>query len=257
MYTCVQTQRWCITTTMHIVHKKRGETPLQCIQRLFDTTTNTYTYAGRLDPMAEGLLLILENEECKQAKHYHKLNKTYEYAFITGISTDTYDCLGKITETNYPKQNKRKEIETVINELTGTQTLPYPPYASKTVNNTPLFVYARNNTVHTITVPTNTVHITEHTLTKTRQTTLHSIKRDIIPDIQQVTGDFRQNEILDAWKNLPNQKVQYYAATISASSGTYIRAIVHEIGRRSKCPTVTVRIKRTKIGRWTKPGVKE
>ena len=233
---------------MYIVYKHVGETPLQCIQRLFDTATNSYTYAGRLDPMAEGLLLVLENEECKQAKQYHNLTKSYEYSFIAGISTDTYDCLGKITNIQYPEKSLDKKIQRVINVLTDTQTLPYPPYSSKTVDGIPLFEHARQNKLHAITLPTNTIYITEHKLTDIQTTTIDKLKKEIIESIQKVTGDFRQDEILRQWQKLPDQTVQRYTATLTASGGTYVRAIVHEIGNYIGYPTVTAHIKRTKIG---------
>ena len=233
---------------MHIVYKHIGETPLECIQRLFDTTTHTYTYAGRLDPMAEGLLLILKNEECKHAKQYHNLTKTYNYSFTIGISTDSYDCLGKITNTTYPTETLDKKIKKIISTLIGTHTLSYPPYSSKTVHGKPLFEYARDNTLHTITIPTNTIHITEHTLTDIQTTTIDDLKKEIIKNIQKVTGNFRQKEILQQWQELPNQVIQQYSATIATSGGTYIRTIVHEIGNRIGYPTITTHIKRTKIG---------
>lgn len=239
---------------MHIVYKQIGETPLQCIQRLFNTEENTYTYAGRLDPMAEGLLLILENEECKQAKQFHHLTKAYTYSFITGISTDTYDCLGKITDMRNLENPLDKKIQQVIRDLNSTQTLPYPPYSSKTVHGIPLFQYARENTLHTIPTPTNTIQITEHKLINTHTTDTKTIAKEIVETIQNIQGDFRQEEIIKQWQTAPNQTLQQYSATIVASGGTYIRAIVHEVGRRINCPTTTTHIRRTKIGKWTKPG---
>ena len=140
---------------MHIVYKHIGETPLQCVQRLFDTTSNTYSYAGRLDPMAEGLLLVLAGEEVNNAKQYYSLPKSYEYSFVVGVSTDTYDCLGEIIDTHYPEDALDKKIKQVVAALVGTHTFPYPPYSSKPVNGVPLFRYARENTLHTITIPTH------------------------------------------------------------------------------------------------------
>ena len=239
---------------MHIVYKYIGETPLQCIQRLFDTTKNTYTYAGRLDPMAEGLLIILKNEECKNAKQYYNLEKTYNYTFIVGIGTDTYDCLGKITNIQYPKESMGEKTKKVISALTQKQTLPYPPYSSKTIDGKPLFEYARQNKLNTISMPTNTIQITEHVPTDTKTITTNTLVKEITEKIKKVDGDFRQKEILQDWKNIQNQKIQYFSATMTTSSGTYVRAIVHEIGNRIGYPTVTTSIKRTKIGEWTEPG---
>lgn len=238
---------------MHVVYKKVGETPLQCIQRLFDTTKNSYTYAGRLDPMAEGLLIILEGEECKNARQYHNLDKTYEYTLIVGIGTDTYDCLGKITHKHFPEEDISEKVKETIDTLIQKQTLPYPPYSSKTINGIPLFEYARQNKLDTITAPTNTTHITQHKLTDTKTTTVKNLIKEIIEKIEKVQGDFRQKEILQDWKNIKNHNIQHFSATITASTGTYVRSIVHEIGNKIGYPTVTTGIKRTKIGKWTKP----
>ena len=236
---------------MYIVYKQVGETPLQCIQRLFDTTSHIYSYAGRLDPMAEGLLLVLVDDECKQAKQYHHLAKSYEYSFVVGLSTDTYDCLGDIIDICYPEKSLDKKVQQVVSALIGTHTFPYPPYSSKTVNGIPLFQYAREHTLHTITVPTAVVQVTEHTLTNVHTTTVDALRKEIMSNIQNVRGDFRQEETIRQWRALSDHPITIYSATITASGGTYVRAIVHEIGNRIGYPTVTTHIKRTRIGEWT------
>ena len=240
---------------MYIVYKHIGETPLQCIQRLFDTARNSYTYAGRLDPMAEGLLLILENEECERAREYYHLAKTYEYSFIVGVSTDSYDCLGRITAVKYPDNPLDEKVERSVGSLTGSHTLPYPPYSSKTVDGIPLFAYARQNKLHTITIPTNTVQITEHMLTDVHATTIRALVKDTAKHIQKVQGDFRQEEVLRDWRALSDQVLRQYSAFITTSGGTYVRAVVNAIGSQIGYPTVTTHIKRTKIGEWEQPGV--
>ena len=82
---------------MRYLYKEKGETPLECIER--HQLHRPYTYAGRLDPMAEGVLLVLEGEECKDRERYLSKDKTYEYECIVGIKTDTSDALGCITDT--------------------------------------------------------------------------------------------------------------------------------------------------------------
>jgi len=62
------------------------------------------TYAGRLDPLAEGLLLVLTGEECKNKEKYLGLDKEYEVDVLFGFATDTYDILGKVLSAkNYSK----------------------------------------------------------------------------------------------------------------------------------------------------------
>ena len=102
---------------MYVVYKNKGETPLRCLRRLCTDSQRTYTYAGRLDPMAEGLLLILVDDECKRARSAHRLNKMYEFEFIVGLSTDTYDCLGRITDCSAVCDDAPQQVTRAIERL--------------------------------------------------------------------------------------------------------------------------------------------
>ena len=53
--------------------------------------------------MANGLMILLINNECKQQDKYLKLNKTYEFDILFGFKTDTYDVLGKLISYNLVK----------------------------------------------------------------------------------------------------------------------------------------------------------
>lgn len=232
----------------HVVYKNVGETPLECIRRLFDTATNTYAYAGRLDPMAEGMLLVLENEECKRATQYYSLQKTYEYSFVVGVETDTYDCLGRILHTSFPESPVDSLVRDAICSLTQTQTFSYPPYCSKTVNGVPLFTYARLGTLNTVNIPTATVEIQRHILTGSVTTDMSTIATNAMTAVRKVQGDFRQCAILRDWRRIASQQpVYHYSAVLTASSGTYVRSIVRSIGRTIGYPTVTTHIKRVGI----------
>ena len=239
---------------MIILFKKVGETPLQCVQKTLDTEKNRYTYVGRLDPMADGLLLILENDECTRAEQYRNIDKVYEYAFVVGIETDTYDCLGHITNINIPNTDIQKKVSDAIDTLHGTITLPYPPYSSKTIDGTPLFGYAKQKLLHTITIPKSTTEIFNHKIIKTEKISSTNIKREVIANLQHAPDGFRREEIINDWQQVPDCSLYRFSAQISASSGTYVRAIVHEIGKRIGYPAVTTTITRTKIGQWDAPG---
>ena len=87
---------------MIVANKELGETPLECIERarieLGLDANMPMTYAGRLDPLASGKLLILMGEECKEKEKYLGYDKEYEIEVLFGIKTDTGDALGQITE---------------------------------------------------------------------------------------------------------------------------------------------------------------
>lgn len=74
------------------VYKEVGETPLEAISKI--KTTEKLSYIGRLDPLADGLMLVLVGEENKNREAYLDLPKTYRFEFVSGFKTDTYDVLG-------------------------------------------------------------------------------------------------------------------------------------------------------------------
>ena len=64
--------------------------------------TNKVTYAGRLDPLAYGLVIILTDEDVHKRDEFTGKNKIYQFNVIHGIQTDTFDIMGMI----YDKDNK-------------------------------------------------------------------------------------------------------------------------------------------------------
>src|SRR5690606_34034568 len=83
------------------LYKNLGETPLECIERFRaehpEYAETKMTYLGRLDPMAEGLLLVLAGNT-KDREKYLALDKTYEFEVLWSFETDTYDTLGLVSE---------------------------------------------------------------------------------------------------------------------------------------------------------------
>lgn len=93
---------------INIVYKKRGQTPLDCINEVKKSNPELLhlplTYAGRLDPLAEGVLLILIGDECHKKDEYLSLPKEYEVTVLFGFATDTYDVMGKVVKYETPSE---------------------------------------------------------------------------------------------------------------------------------------------------------
>jgi tRNA U55 pseudouridine synthase TruB len=97
-----------------VLQKKRGETPLQVLEAWKkdyikehpDFVNVPMSYAGRLDPMAEGKLLVLIGDECKKQDTYTKLDKEYVVELVLDVKTDTGDVLG------FPTLGAIREIST-------------------------------------------------------------------------------------------------------------------------------------------------
>lgn len=244
-------QRQTVITT----YKTVGETPLEALQRvriehgILDAVS--MTYAGRLDPMAEGLLLLLVGDECKKREEYLGLDKVYETEILFGVGTDTGDLLGKVKgERLKVKDNiKRDEVETKIQKYLGKFTQEYPMYSSKTVAGKPLFVYAREGVE--VEIPKREVEVFSIDFLDQREISSKDLLHNIEEKISLVKGNFRQEETLRLWQeNLQDKNLQFTIVKlrIHCGSGFYVRQAAMNLGEDLGCEALAFSIKRTKIG---------
>ncbi|MFA5932061.1 MAG: hypothetical protein WC793_01640 [Candidatus Paceibacterota bacterium] len=244
-----------------LLNKKEGETPLEALNS-FRLKHKEYkdikmTYAGRLDPMASGLLLVLSGEETKNKEKYLALEKEYEFEVLFGFMTDTYDVLGKVISTANKKTNRKdleKEIKKNIRSFLGESIQKYPIYSSKTVKGKPLFVYARRG--EEIDIPERKIFIKKLKLEKIKEIDNKKLFKNIEKRIKRVKGDFRQSDILKIWKKnlIVKHSVfnKYFIGSfkIKCSSGTYVRGIANSLGKKMAISALAFSIKRTKIGKY-------
>ncbi len=237
------------------LYKKKGETPLECMERYraehSEIGADKMTYAGRLDPLAEGELLVLTREDCKQKDTYLGRDKEYEVDVLFGFSTDTHDVMGIIQGISQPPEIEEKKVEKLLVEFVGTFSQKYPVYSSKTVGGKPLFAYAKSGELGDIEIPEKEVTIYKLELLKISSITGADLLKKIIEDVSLVRGDFRQKEILEIWnKTLAgNSEKTYPIIKIRAlvSSGTYVRLLADSLGKKLAVSALALNIVRTKI----------
>ena len=211
------------------------------------------TYAGRLDPMASGVLVILAGDEIRNKEKYLALDKEYNFSILFGFSTDTYDILGKVCKSEYINLSKKElviKIEDNLKYFKGQIKQKYPIYSSKPVNGKPLFSYARNG--EGVEIPEREIFVKKISLIKTRKISNKALFLNIKKRIAKVKGDFRQKEILKLWQASLKKSQSYYVVDfkIICGSGTYVRAISNSLGEKIKIPSLAFSIKRTKIGKF-------
>jgi tRNA pseudouridine55 synthase len=215
------------------------------------------SYAGRLDPMAEGVLLVVVGEENKKKNEYLDLDKEYTFDVLFGFSTDTYDVLGLMEDAVTRASHKALRVPLLMEyvaQLPGEQTQKYPPFSSKPLEGVPLFVKARKGELNKFDLPDHQIEIYDAAVTGTRRITDTELLADVEAAVKLVKGDFRQERVLHLWRDSVRvlYGLSFDVATISihCSSGTYVRSIAHELGEHIGIPTLAMRILRTRVGKY-------
>lgn len=240
------------------LYKHLGETPRERLERLRvqrpEYRHEVLSYAGRLDPMAEGVLLCLVGAANKRREPYLDMTKNYTLDVLFGFSTDTYDILGRVMEKGDPAQVERAAIAKALNEFRGSVSQEYPPFSSKTVEGKSLIEWARAGAIGAMVLPRRTVTIYDITLTALYKVDEPTLLAYIEDNVDKVQGDFRQDDILRLWKrNLRKEGAREFPCAtieISCSSGTYARSIAHGLGQELGTPALALHILRTKVGEY-------
>lgn len=250
-----------------ILEKAVGETPLVVAEN-WRAENPEYknvplAYAGRLDPMASGQLLVLIGDECKNQAQYHNLDKEYQFEILFGASSDSGDVLGIINEVG-EKVFSPEKISEVLPSLIGPIELPYPIFSSKTVQGKPLHTWTMEGRLNEITIPTKKSEIFALTLLETRELTRQEVakialeKIETIPpvtDLRKALGnDFRRELVRPSWQSFTNLAApvrgdRFTIAKIHchASSGTYMRTLAEVIAQKLGTAGLAFSIHRSRI----------
>lgn len=260
-----------------ILYKNRGETPLECILRFKkenpDYMNDKMTYAGRLDPLAEGLLLVLVGDECKNKEKYLKFDKEYEVDVLFGFATDSYDLLGDVVRYNKDKCLKGADcleysdikilqnITKIIKTFIGKINQKYPTYSSKNIKklkrkNGGLTLKSEagegESSVFSVEEHFKEVEIKDIKILGSKTISKDFLRDYIKSSVESVKGDFRQNKILNKWEDVLNKTEQDNFIVISikveCTSGTYMRSLANSIGEKIGIPALALNIKRIKVG---------
>ena len=235
------------------VWKQAGETPLEVIEKIRNEREGyddlKMTYAGRLDPLAEGELIILVEDLVHEKERYMHLDKEYEVDVLLGISTDTYDTLGLVTDEGVIERNWQEKVQKFIDNKIGEFSQKYPPFSSKTINGIPMFQLTKEGKEFEI--PEHIVRLDHAEIIEQRVIRKDQLKEEIESKNILVRGDFRQEEIQDRWNDYFEQTefTEYPLITIrlKVGSGFYVRQFVEDLGKFLKSNALAFHIKRTQI----------
>ncbi|HEX2313101.1 MAG TPA: tRNA pseudouridine(55) synthase TruB [Thermomonospora sp.] len=174
--------------------------------------TRRVGHAGTLDPMATGVLVVGVGRATRLLGHLALTEKVYEATVRLGQSTNTDDAEGEITATASAAGVSDEELAAAVKALTG-EILQVPPQVSAIkVNGRRAYKMARQG---------------EEVELKARPVTVAEFA---------VTGIRRAGDLLDL------------DATITCSSGTYIRALARDLGAALGTGGHLTALRRTRVG---------
>ncbi len=283
-----------IVSFMYLLFKKQFETPKEAISRYIDAghlpKGHAYTYAGRLDPLASGILPVLDESSLGAKERIMALPKTYEVEILFGVCTDSFDVLGLICpldismtwhtlvpiHTNLSDDGRistvdRKDIyltddvwwQSYVEKLKGKYVQSYPFFSSKPVQGIPLFEYTKmHGTEKTNQVlPTKEVEIFDIYYSEQRWLSIENVKAYIDEVLINSRGDFRQNAVAKSWtdylkdvqKNNSEslQRFQVAKFKLTVSSGFYVRSFACWLGQNIGGGALAYSIKRVGIGEYS------
>ncbi|WP_031481990.1 tRNA pseudouridine(55) synthase TruB [Maridesulfovibrio frigidus] len=188
-----------------VLNKPTGPTSADCLNTIKrELKQSKIGHAGTLDPLAEGVLLVMLGQATKLGPYLMGQDKIYSGSLIIGRTTDTYDIQGAETSSSDVSNITEKMVENEIlawNDLTSQEV---PAYSAAKHKGKPLYELARNGEE----IPVK----------------IKSIK----------IFDGKPLEV-----SLPMARFR-----VGCSAGTYIRSLVHSLGIRLECGAVMESLKR-------------
>ena len=216
-----------------LIDKPRGITSFDCIRILrkrFKRGTKI-GHAGTLDPLATGLMIIGVGKETKRLGDYLRLSKTYEAEILLGVQTDTGDREGKIVESLQVGKLIRlneEEITQILHGMIGKLQLPVPAYSAVKRGGEPLYKKARRG--EKVIPPTKTMEV---------------ISVEFLGIADSENGHDRTHFLDGREVRGPIVKARF-----EVGSGTYIRSLAEEFGRRLGIPATLAALRRIRIGNF-------
>lgn len=254
-----------------VIEKRIGETPLEAMEAWRGRQSVAYAklplaYAGRLDPLASGRLLILIGDTCKVQEQYHNLDKTYEFSILFGVGSDTGDVMGRLTPAPYRQTIiTTEQLKRVLPHFRGQLQLPFPAFSARTVQGKPLHTWAVEGRLNEIEIPLQSSTVHALTVTKIETKMRADVVKEALSKINSIPpvtdtrkalgNDFRRTDIRADWDifkkaGAPSDRFTIAHCRATVSSGTYIRSLAPAIGKDLGVPALAYHIHRTIIGEY-------
>jgi len=167
-------------------------------------------HLGTLDPLATGVLPLVIGRMTRLSRFYTGSAKRYEGVIHLGISTDTYDADGEPLVEQQDVQVSLEEVTLVASSFVGPQQQVPPAFSAKKIKGVPAYKLARRK-----------------------------VEIELKP-VEVVVHEF---EVI----SLSGRDLSFRCRV---SSGTYVRSLAHDLGRKLGCGAHLASLRRTALGEF-------
>jgi len=195
-----------------VIDKPGGITSHDVVHRLRKVTgERTIGHLGTLDPMATGVLPLLLGKFTRLAQYFSSAEKSYTGTIRFGFPTDTYDAEGEPAGPCLDPSLTLDQVRHAALTFRGLIEQTPPPFSTKKIAGVPAYKMARSG--KPVELKSVTIHISSFEITS----------------LEGMNAAF----------------------TMSVSSGGYVRAVAHELGRNLGCGAHLAGLRRTQAGPFT------
>ncbi len=166
-------------------------------------------HAGTLDPLASGLLPLVLGRATRLVRFLPHSPKSYTGTFRLGLSTETDDVTGRALTRHDGPPPAAEEVAAAAREFVGSRAQVPPRVSARKVGGQRLYRLARRGVE--VTAPPSVVEVR-------------------------------------AFDVAPAERAGSYEFTVTVSGGTYVRALVRDLGARLGCGGALESLRRTRIG---------
>lgn len=168
-------------------------------------------HAGTLDPLATGVLLVCVGHATRLAEYLMGGQKVYRAVAQLGVASDTYDSEGTVTAQAPVPPYDRQDLQRALAAFVGQIVQTPPPFSAVKQDGVPAYRRARRG---------------EKVELAPRRVQIHSIE-------------------IREWEP-PHLTIE-----VRCDAGTYIRSVVHDLGRALGCGAILAALTRLQSGAFT------
>ena len=187
-----------------VVNKPKGPSSNRCLMQIKHLGQRKLGHAGTLDPMAEGVLIVLLGQATKISSYLLQGGgKVYSGTLRLGVTTDTYDSEGTVLSEASIDGVTEEMVADDIRSWVSVTEQTVPPYSAAKLSGQPLYRLARRGTMVS-----------------------------------------RTKSIQISQAELISCELPFVRFRVACSSGTYIRSLAHSLGTRLHCGAVLTELTR-------------